>query len=188
MERYLRHCPRLTSCALTKNHQIEQFIESIFPTQDPKKIAAVVAANRPPPEEHQLEMKEAIFLVLTILGVLCAVGGLMVSSLSSLSFLQSVGDDVLTSLPRSALRFSSVRDSAPLARLVSPAVVLLARRQDTTSSETPGRDRVPSQARPHENYIMPRPPFFFPSLFLFFLLGLFCSQRRRGYEYHYKGE
>ena len=72
--------PSLDEWALTTHDQIEQFIESIFPTQDPKKVAAVVAANRPPAEEHNLETKEAIFLILTILGVLGAVGGVMVGS------------------------------------------------------------------------------------------------------------
>ncbi|KAM7191133.1 putative squalene synthase [Naviculisporaceae sp. PSN 640] len=55
--------------------KIEQFIETIFPTQDPKKIAV---QKQPTVEEPSMDTKEAIFLILTILAVLGSVGGLMV--------------------------------------------------------------------------------------------------------------
>ncbi|KAK3322035.1 farnesyl-diphosphate farnesyl transferase [Apodospora peruviana] len=57
--------------------KIEQFIESIFPTQDPKKITAAQAAQKAG-EEPTMDTKEAFFLILAVLGVLGLVGGLMV--------------------------------------------------------------------------------------------------------------
>ncbi|KAM7191907.1 putative squalene synthase [Rhypophila sp. PSN 637] len=55
--------------------KIEQFIETIFPTQDPKKPGV---QKQPTVEEPSMDTKEALFLILTILAVLGTVGGLMV--------------------------------------------------------------------------------------------------------------
>jgi hypothetical protein len=59
-----------------KSKQIEQFIESIFPTQDPKKIAA---AKKSTPEAPGMDSWEAVFLVLSALSTLVLMGLLMVS-------------------------------------------------------------------------------------------------------------
>lgn len=58
--------------------QIEQFIESIFPTQDIKKLEAEKNATRTP--TPSMETSEAVFLILAVLGVLLLIGGLMVCS------------------------------------------------------------------------------------------------------------
>ncbi|KXX79665.1 putative squalene synthase [Madurella mycetomatis] len=52
--------------------KIEQFIESIFPTQDPKKIAAERQV-----EEPQMETLEAFYLVLAAVSTLVLIGALM---------------------------------------------------------------------------------------------------------------
>ncbi|KAK3320182.1 farnesyl-diphosphate farnesyl transferase [Cercophora scortea] len=55
--------------------KIEQFIESIFPTQDPKKIAAGKAQQNP---DAQMDTGEAFLLIMAVLLVLGAMGALMV--------------------------------------------------------------------------------------------------------------
>ncbi|KAK3690145.1 farnesyl-diphosphate farnesyl transferase [Podospora appendiculata] len=55
--------------------KIEQFIESIFPTQDPKKIAAGKAKENP---DAQMDTGEAFLLIMAVLLVLGAMGALMV--------------------------------------------------------------------------------------------------------------
>ncbi len=66
--------------SLTKsvNQQIEQFIESIFPTQDPKKIAAGQEAAKGQPG---MDTVEAFFLILSALSTLVLIGLLMVRPL-----------------------------------------------------------------------------------------------------------
>lgn len=61
------------------NKQIEQFIESIFPTQDPKKIAAGQAVANANNEMPGMDTGEAIMLVLSALSTLVLIGLLMVS-------------------------------------------------------------------------------------------------------------
>ncbi|KAK3940021.1 isoprenoid synthase domain-containing protein [Diplogelasinospora grovesii] len=60
--------------------KIEQFIESIFPTQDPKKIAAGVKNANPATKDPGMDTSEALFLILAVLVVLGLVGGLMVGT------------------------------------------------------------------------------------------------------------
>lgn len=55
--------------------QIEQFIESIFPTQDPKKLTA---ANQP--SEGGITAIETFFLVTAALVTLLFMGGMMVGA------------------------------------------------------------------------------------------------------------
>lgn len=55
--------------------KIEQFIESIFPTQDPKKIQAEKMASV---EGSGMDSMEAFFLVLSALSTLLLIGGLMI--------------------------------------------------------------------------------------------------------------
>ncbi|KAL2194118.1 farnesyl-diphosphate farnesyl transferase [Corynascus similis CBS 632.67] len=56
--------------------KIEQFIESIFPTQDPKKIAATRAQNEE--EEPSMAGGEAVVLVLSAIATMFFIGLLMV--------------------------------------------------------------------------------------------------------------
>ncbi|KAK4246494.1 farnesyl-diphosphate farnesyl transferase [Corynascus novoguineensis] len=56
--------------------KIEQFIESIFPTQDPKKIAAARAQNEE--EEPSMAGGEAVVLVLSAIATMVFIGLLMV--------------------------------------------------------------------------------------------------------------
>jgi len=56
--------------------QIEQFIESIFPTQDPKKIAAEKAGAAK--NEPAMNTTEAFMLILSALSTLVLIGLLMV--------------------------------------------------------------------------------------------------------------
>lgn len=58
--------------------QIEQFIESIFPTQDPKKIALAQAQNSNQAAANTTDNGDTTFLVLSMIGVLFVMGGLMV--------------------------------------------------------------------------------------------------------------
>ncbi|OIW28081.1 farnesyl-diphosphate farnesyl transferase [Coniochaeta ligniaria NRRL 30616] len=58
--------------------KIEQKIDTMYPRQDPKKIGA--AANAPQ-QEPGMDTKEAVFLMLAVVGVLLLVGGLMVRCL-----------------------------------------------------------------------------------------------------------
>ncbi|KAL1851297.1 hypothetical protein VTK73DRAFT_9462 [Phialemonium thermophilum] len=59
--------------------KIEQFIESIFPTQDPKTIAAGQAPNAGAQNDQPgMDSREAFTLVLAVIGVLLLMGGLMV--------------------------------------------------------------------------------------------------------------
>lgn len=58
--------------------QIEQFIESIFPTQDPKKIALTQVQNTNAESVNTMDTGETTFLVASVLGVLFVIGGLMV--------------------------------------------------------------------------------------------------------------
>ncbi|KAK4136276.1 farnesyl-diphosphate farnesyl transferase [Trichocladium antarcticum] len=55
--------------------KIEQFIESIFPTQDPKKIAAAKLSS---PAEPGMDSKEAVYLVLSTVSILALMGLFMV--------------------------------------------------------------------------------------------------------------
>ncbi|KAK3484656.1 isoprenoid synthase domain-containing protein [Neurospora hispaniola] len=58
--------------------KIEQFIESIFPTQDPKKIALAQAQNSNQAAANTTDNGDTTFLVLSMIGVLFVMGGLMV--------------------------------------------------------------------------------------------------------------
>ncbi|KAK0610557.1 isoprenoid synthase domain-containing protein [Bombardia bombarda] len=58
--------------------KIEQFIESIFPTQDPKKIAAGQVAATGPDKEPVMDTLEAFYLICSVLSVLFLIGGMMV--------------------------------------------------------------------------------------------------------------
>lgn len=59
--------------------QIEQWIESIFPTQDIKKMSAEEQLKaRQRNEEQSVDTMEAMWLILAVLIVLSMVGGLMV--------------------------------------------------------------------------------------------------------------
>lgn len=70
--------------------KVEQFIESIFPTQKPEDVAASAAAEgRPAPvvrektaEEQAAERKEMYILAAVVLGFLLLVAGIMVSTVS----------------------------------------------------------------------------------------------------------
>jgi farnesyl-diphosphate farnesyltransferase len=61
---------------LTEAKQIEQFIETMYPTQDPKKIAT--GQDPKHQGEPAMDRREAFIFVLVIVLVLSAVGGLMV--------------------------------------------------------------------------------------------------------------
>ncbi|KAK3367499.1 isoprenoid synthase domain-containing protein [Podospora didyma] len=87
--------------------KIEQFIESIFPTQDPKKIAAGITANQN--EEPTIATSEAILLVVACLSVLFLIGGGMIglaylfgarwdNAFKELDKLRNVGGAITTSL------------------------------------------------------------------------------------------
>ncbi|KAK0713891.1 isoprenoid synthase domain-containing protein [Lasiosphaeria miniovina] len=58
--------------------KIEQFIESIFPTQDPKMIAAGRSMNANATKEPSMDTGEALLLVAACFAVLFLVGGLMI--------------------------------------------------------------------------------------------------------------
>lgn len=72
----------LKSLMLT-NDQVEQFIESIFPTQDPKALSllhkgeADAAAEKIQSEETEAK-KDVLYLLLAVLGTLTIISGLMV--------------------------------------------------------------------------------------------------------------
>jgi len=65
--------------------QIEQFIESIYPTQDPKKLA-LIAKNQTSEElakkkgEDAEAKKDMFFLLLAVLGTLLFISAMMVIS------------------------------------------------------------------------------------------------------------
>jgi len=59
--------------------QIEQFIESIFPTQDPKKIKAESAAKAAT-ENGGPDVIETFYLVLSVVSIMTLMGALMVRS------------------------------------------------------------------------------------------------------------
>jgi farnesyl-diphosphate farnesyltransferase len=65
------------SCCLPENCQIEQFIESIFPTQDPKKLNAMATQG----QKNGIAMStvEIFVLISSALMILLSIGGLMVS-------------------------------------------------------------------------------------------------------------
>lgn len=64
---------------MTDKHQIEQFIEKIFPTQDVNKLSAEEKAKE---KQRQLEQsndqKEALWLLLAVVLVLLMIGAFMV--------------------------------------------------------------------------------------------------------------
>ncbi|KAH8887329.1 farnesyl-diphosphate farnesyl transferase [Thozetella sp. PMI_491] len=59
--------------------KIEQFIESIFPSQVPKKGEAGKGGQQPP-KEQTMDTMEALFLILAVLAVLAIIGGLMIGT------------------------------------------------------------------------------------------------------------
>ena len=62
--------------------QVEQFIESIFPTQDIKKLEAEKKLTDR--QEPGMDTSEAVFLIVAVVGVLLLIGGLMVCFCSPL--------------------------------------------------------------------------------------------------------
>lgn len=61
--------------------KIEQFIESIYPSQDPKALAAIQAMNSKQPLSKQSESKEdVIYLIMAVLGTLFVVSLLMIGA------------------------------------------------------------------------------------------------------------
>jgi farnesyl-diphosphate farnesyltransferase len=68
---------------VANSHQIEQFIESIYPTQDPKALAAAQAEQPTVDENAAVEAsKEAkqdvMYLMVAVIGTLFVISGLMV--------------------------------------------------------------------------------------------------------------
>ena len=64
---------------LTNNLQIGQFIESIYPSQDPKALASIQAATSKQSVSKNTESKEdVIYLIIAVLGTLFVVSLLMV--------------------------------------------------------------------------------------------------------------
>lgn len=65
-------------------NQVEQFIESIFPTQDPKALSLIHKGEIAPSDakkaaEDSEAKKDVFFLLLAVLGTLAVISGLMVS-------------------------------------------------------------------------------------------------------------
>jgi farnesyl-diphosphate farnesyltransferase len=77
-------CPLLPSDSLAyilklTTLQIEQFIESIYPSQTPETAAEGRKVQRPAePDQPSMSTSEAAFLLLAVVGILLIVGGLMV--------------------------------------------------------------------------------------------------------------
>ena len=65
---------------LTEYPQIEQFIESIFPSQDPKKFVLNRTNFDQEPEQNGMTVGETVFLVSAALLSLFLIGGMMVST------------------------------------------------------------------------------------------------------------
>lgn len=66
--------------------QVEQFIESIFPTQDPKKLALLQKTEADVPDEikaaeDSTTSADIFFLALAVIGTLFVISGLMVRPL-----------------------------------------------------------------------------------------------------------
>jgi hypothetical protein len=63
---------------LTRQLQIEQKIDTMYPRQDPTKMLAEKNAAATSQEEPSMPTSEAIILLLSVIGVLLLVGALMV--------------------------------------------------------------------------------------------------------------
>jgi len=81
-------CAKVRKFSLVRSslltNQVEQFIESIFPTQDPKALSLIHKGEIAPSDakkaaEDSEAKKDVFFLLLAVLGTLAVISGLMVS-------------------------------------------------------------------------------------------------------------